>query len=133
MANGYSVSPLSVPPDGGVFTYGSAISFPTQTYNNSNYYVDIVFTPSNPPLSLSLSLNPTSATVACNASAGTPVSTASTTGGDGNPVTYSLAGANNNDFVMGGTGNNEVVVGPGGINQADCGKAWNVTVSASQQ
>jgi hypothetical protein len=28
----------------GVYTYGGAPAFPTQTYNASNYWVDVVFT-----------------------------------------------------------------------------------------
>jgi hypothetical protein len=29
----------------GVFTYGSGVLFPTSTYNNSNYWVDVIFSP----------------------------------------------------------------------------------------
>ena len=30
----------------GVYSYGSASLFPTSTYNSTNYWVDVVFTPS---------------------------------------------------------------------------------------
>ena len=33
----------------GVYTYGSGALFPTTTYNNSNYWVDVVFSPAAPP------------------------------------------------------------------------------------
>ncbi|RAN76510.1 hypothetical protein B5P43_23215, partial [Bacillus sp. SRB_336] len=38
---------LTVPAGGGVYAYGTGGKMPTQNYLNSNYYVDIVFTPSN--------------------------------------------------------------------------------------
>jgi hypothetical protein len=85
------------------------------------------------PQALALVITPASATIACNAAAGTVVSTLSTIGGDGNAVTYSLTGVSNGDFVIGGAGNAQIIVGASGINTADCGKTQNVTVTASQQ
>jgi hypothetical protein len=32
----------------GVYAYGSSSTFPTNTYRSSNYWVDVVFTPSSP-------------------------------------------------------------------------------------
>jgi hypothetical protein len=47
-AAGYSNGPLSAPAGAnGVYLYGSG-SFPTQSYNNSNYWVDPIFTTSAP-------------------------------------------------------------------------------------
>jgi len=48
--SGVSNSPLSAPANGngsgnGVYLYGSGSGFPTYTYNSSNYWVDMVFTP----------------------------------------------------------------------------------------
>ena len=37
---------LHVPVGGGVFSYGGSGTFPTQSYQNSNYWVDVVFAPS---------------------------------------------------------------------------------------
>jgi Domain of unknown function (DUF4082) len=34
---------LHVPVGGGVFRYGSSSGFPSQTYANSNYWVDVQF------------------------------------------------------------------------------------------
>jgi methionine-rich copper-binding protein CopC len=34
----------------GVFAYGATSTFPTNTYESTNYYVDVVFTPSTAPL-----------------------------------------------------------------------------------
>ena len=48
--SGLSNGPLSAPANGngsgnGVYLYGSGSGFPTYTYNSSNYWVDLVFTP----------------------------------------------------------------------------------------
>jgi len=51
-ASAYTNGPLTAPASGnvtdgnGVYTYGSTPAFPTGTWNQSNYYVDIVFNPS---------------------------------------------------------------------------------------
>ena len=39
---------LSVPTNGGVYIYGSAAAFPTQTNQSSNYWVDVVMTTTPP-------------------------------------------------------------------------------------
>ena len=39
----------------GVYTYGSGALFPTSTYNNSNYWVDVVFSPAAPTPAVSQS------------------------------------------------------------------------------
>ncbi|MBX3596584.1 MAG: DUF4082 domain-containing protein [Rhizobiaceae bacterium] len=44
---GYSNGPLSVVEGGGVYGYGTSPVFPTGTYHNENYWVDVVFQPSN--------------------------------------------------------------------------------------
>jgi hypothetical protein len=41
---GVDNAPLHALQNGGVFAYGSASSFPTQAWNASNYWVDVVFT-----------------------------------------------------------------------------------------
>jgi hypothetical protein len=43
-AGGVERAPLRAPVNASVYVYGES-AFPTQTYNNSNYYVDVVFTP----------------------------------------------------------------------------------------
>ena len=40
----YNSGSLHVPANGGVYAYGGAGSFPTQVWNASNYWVDVVFT-----------------------------------------------------------------------------------------
>ena len=39
MTNG----PLTALAGGGVYAYGSSNTFPTSTYNNNNYWVDVVY------------------------------------------------------------------------------------------
>ena len=43
MTNG----PLTALAGGGVYAYGSANTFPTNTYNNNNYWVDVVYSHSS--------------------------------------------------------------------------------------
>jgi len=38
--------PLTALAAGGVYAYGPASTFPTDTYNASNYWVDVVYSPS---------------------------------------------------------------------------------------
>lgn len=45
LTSGVTKSPLSVPANGGVYTYASSSKFPTQVYNSSNYWVDVIFKP----------------------------------------------------------------------------------------
>ena len=40
----YNSGSLHVPANGGVYAYGGASTFPTQVWNASNYWVDVVFT-----------------------------------------------------------------------------------------
>ena len=79
-----------------------------------------------PPLAIVFS--PSSPTEPCGAAPGTVVSALSVTGGDGNPVTWSVSGGT--DFAVSGS---NVVVSPSGIAQADCGKVNTVGVTAAQQ
>ena len=48
-ASQYNSGSLHVLADGGVYAYGAAGSFPTQVWNASNYWVDIVLSPSGSP------------------------------------------------------------------------------------
>ncbi|WP_133123175.1 DUF4082 domain-containing protein, partial [Methylobacterium frigidaeris] len=46
-ANAVTSGPLTAPSAGnGVYAYGSSSLFPTNTYNKTNYWVDVVFNPS---------------------------------------------------------------------------------------
>ena len=81
-AGAYTSGPLSVPAGGGVFLYGAANAFPNQSYQNSNYWVDVVFatTPpvdTTPPTVTSTSPASNATNVATSASANAVFSAAS--------------------------------------------------------
>jgi hypothetical protein len=42
-ATPYTAGPLTVQPGGGVYRYGGASAFPSDSYRNSNYWVDVMF------------------------------------------------------------------------------------------
>lgn len=77
-----------------------------------------------PPASV-LVISPSIASLACEVTAGTMISALSTTGGDGNRVTFWLAG-DTTDFVLSGA---DVVVGPNGIAAANCNATQTVTAA----
>jgi hypothetical protein len=75
-------APLTALSDGssggdGVYHYGSYIGFPTGSWNASNYYVDVAFTPTTPPQQVISSIGLSTKTVAANQPAGTIVGQAS--------------------------------------------------------
>jgi hypothetical protein len=41
--SGVSQNGFTVPTGGGYYTYGSSLTFPTSVYNNTNYFVDVIF------------------------------------------------------------------------------------------
>jgi hypothetical protein len=47
LASAVTNGPLTALAGGGVYAYGSSITFPANTYQNSNYWVDVVFTPAS--------------------------------------------------------------------------------------
>lgn len=80
------------------------------------------------PQVLAMVINPSTVNEACEVAAGTVVSALSTVGGNGNPVTFALAG-DTTDFALSGS---NVVVGPNGIAAANCNATQTMTVTASQ-
>ena len=47
LASAVTNGPLTALAGGGVYAYGSANTFPTNTYNNNNYWVDVVYSPTS--------------------------------------------------------------------------------------
>jgi uncharacterized protein (UPF0333 family) len=82
------------------------------------------------PPALALILNPSNATETCTVAGGTLVSTASTTGGDGNAITFSMTG-NTTDFLI-NSSTGVVTVAVAGVALADCGKTYANVVTATQ-
>jgi len=71
-------------------------------------------------------------TLACLSPPGTVIAVLSTSGGDGNPISYSLSGTAPivSDLMINGTA---LVVGRSGIAPAHCGTKGNVIVQATQK
>ena len=71
--------------------YGAAAQYPTSSYQNSNYFRDIVFVPSSgaPAATVSLSLTPSTSTVAAG---GTVQFSATVSGTSNTAVTWSVTG-----------------------------------------
>ena len=49
LASAVTNGPLTALAGGGVYAYGSSNTFPTSTYNNNNYWVDVVYSPTAGP------------------------------------------------------------------------------------
>ena len=45
LASAVTNGPLTALAGGGVYAYGSSNTFPTNTYSNNNYWVDVVYSP----------------------------------------------------------------------------------------
>ena len=62
-------SPLHAPPSGGswgtndVYAYGANSTFPNQTFNNTNYWVDVVLQAGPPPTLTSIAVTPANPTI----------------------------------------------------------------------
>jgi hypothetical protein len=139
LTNGASNGPLIVPASGqvggnGVYTYSRG--FPNQTWQDSNYYVDVSFTPAaGAPPTLSLSFSPSSPSVAYNAPGGTVVTTATASWSDGSPFTgtYSFSQPYSNDGGVFALNGNQIIVNPNGPGlSADANTTQNITVIATQ-
>lgn len=86
----YSAPPLGTPASSGVYVYGASSAFPTQTWNASNYWVDIILQyGSTTPPSVGISLTPTSASLTTG---GTQQFTAAVTGSTNTGVAWSASG-----------------------------------------
>jgi hypothetical protein len=138
LTNGKTTGPLTAPASSavggnGVYTYSTG--FPNQTYQNSNYYVDVAFTATTPTPYLTLSFNPPKPSISATAPAGTVVATISAAWSDGGPFTGNLSfGApySNDQGRFAISGNNLIISSSGPGVSADGGTTQNVTVQAIQ-
>jgi Domain of unknown function (DUF4082) len=138
LTTGATNGPLFAPASGvsggnGIYVYGKG--FPTSTWEDSNYYVDVSFTPSAPTPYLTLSFNPPNPSIASNAPVGTVVATIAATWSDGTPFTGTLSfGApySNDNATFAISGNSLIVNSAGPGVSADGGTTQNVTVIAAQ-
>jgi Domain of unknown function (DUF4082) len=93
LTNGIASGPLiasasSVVGGNGVYTYSTGFS--NETWEASNYYVDMSFTPTAPTPYLILSFNPPDPSIPATAPVGTAVTTITATWSNGSPFTRTL-------------------------------------------
>ena len=124
VTNGPLTAPASAVVGGnGVYSWGNA--FPSSSEGDgingpdSNFYVDVLFTPAQSTAYLTLSFNPANPSIASDAPLGSVVATIDATWSDGSPFTGSLSFAppySNDQGVFAISGNNLIIVeSPGGI------------------
>jgi hypothetical protein len=139
--NGPLVAPASAGVGGnGVYTYGSSFQFPTSTYEASNYFVDVDFTPSAQAPTLSLSMNPSSPSIPSTTPLGATVATVTASWSDGSMFTgtYGFATPYNNDagvFALSAASGASVnlIVNPSGPGvSGDPNTTQNISLEATQ-
>jgi Domain of unknown function (DUF4082) len=139
LTNNYLAGPLAVPASrtvggNGVYTYSTG--FPSQTSDDSNYFVDVAFTPtvSTPP-HLTLSFDAPSPNIAPNSPGRTVVTTITAAWSDGTPFTGTLGFGPPyyNDAGTFAIAGNKLIVNPEGPGiSALSGTTRNVTITATQ-
>jgi hypothetical protein len=136
LRNGVANGPLTAPASsavGGNGVYNFKNAFPKNSYQASNYYVDVLFTPTG--ASLVLSFSPPNPSIPANAPLGSVVATINPTWSDGSPFTgtVSFGSPYSNDqgvFAISGT---NLIVNPSGSGvSADANTVQNVTIVATQ-
>ena len=138
LTNGATQGPLTAPASAavggnGVYVYANAL--PTNTWEASNYFVDVAFTPNAPTPSLVLTFNPPSPSVPSNAPAGTAIATINAVWSDGTAFsgTLSFGPPYSNDNATFAVSGNQLIVNPVGPGlSADGGTTQNVTIVATQ-
>jgi hypothetical protein len=134
VTNGPLTAPASLAAGGnGVYNYGNV--FPSTSYEDSNYYVDVAFAPATAVPSLLLSFNPPNPSIPASAPLGTEVATITPGWSDGSPFTGTLSFAppySNNHGVFAISGNNLIINPSGPGVTSDVNLTLNVTISATQ-
>jgi hypothetical protein len=136
MNNGVTNGPLTAPASsavGGNGVWHSNNSFPSSTYNSSNYYVDVLFTPTG--ATLVLNFNPLNPSIPANAPLGSVVATITPSWSDGSPFTGTLSFAqpySNDQGVFAISGYNLIVNPSGPGVSADANTLQHVTIVATQ-
>jgi hypothetical protein len=136
MSNGKTNGPLTAPADsavGGNGVYNYKNVFPSRNYQASNYYVDVLFTPT--ARTLVLNFDPPNPSVPANAPMGSMVATVVPSWSDGSAFTGTLSFAPpySNDqgrFALSGT---KLIINPSGPGlTASANTVQNVTIVATQ-
>jgi hypothetical protein len=139
LTNDHSAGPLTAPANGtvggnGVFTYSTG--YPNQTFENSNYYVDVVFTPAvSARRHLIISFNPPNPSIPPNAAPGTVVATISASWSDGTPFAGALGFGPpySNDGGIFAISGDKLIVNPEGPGVSALSRTrQKVTITATQ-
>jgi hypothetical protein len=138
LANLRSVGPLTIAAavgGNGVYTYSAG--FPDQAFENSNYYVDVAFTPdASMARQLVISVNPPSLSIPPDAPPGTVVATITVVWSDGTPFTGTLGFAPpySDDGGIFAISGDKLIINPAGPGaRALSGTTRNVTVTATSE
>jgi hypothetical protein len=144
LANGVTSGPLVAPASSqvggnGVYHYGSSISFPNQSYQSSNYWVDVSFAPSAQAPYLIMSFDPAAPSIPSTSPAGSSVAAVNVDWSDDVNGSHPFGGTPgfttpySNDSGRFGLSGDELVVASGGPGVGgDGGTTQNVSVVASQ-
>jgi hypothetical protein len=137
--------PLTALANGGVYSYGSGLRFPTNVWNSSNYWVDVLFSPTQQMQQVISSIGFTPKTISAGAPAGTTAGTASVVM---SPMTPAFAGTlatpstdpyfamSGNNLVTAqslgaGTYNTSIIATQSGISNSPFTKSVTITVQAA--
>ena len=139
LANGVAAGPLNAPAGAsiggnGIFAYGY-FGFPSQIYENTNYFVDVVFIPVTSAPYLTLALYPANPSVVSSAPLGSYVATISAIWSNGAPFTGTLSFGSpySNDSNVFSISGNELIINPSGPGvSADRDTLQNITIIATQ-
>ena len=139
LAQTVTSGPLNAPAAsavGGNGVYQTGSRFPTLGFLQTNYFVDVVFTPSASTPSLSIVLTPANPTIAANAPLGSTVAAISAKWSDGSPFTGTISfGPPNSNAggIFAIDKNQNLIVNPSGPGVgAAGGSIANVTLVATQ-
>ena len=136
LSNGRGYGPLTAPASSvvggnGVYHYNNR--FPGNSYESSNYYVDVLFNPTG--AALVLKFNPPNPSISATAPLGSVVATITPTWSDGSPFTGTLSFAqpySNDQGIFAISGNNLIVNRSGPGLSADANTVQQVTIVAAQ-
>jgi hypothetical protein len=133
-ANGPLTAPASAAVGGnGVYSHGNA--FPRNTWKDSNYFVDVVFTPAAPTPYLVLTFNPPNPSITSGMPLGATVAAIVASWSDGSPFTGTLSFGppySNDQGVFAISGNSLIVNPKGPGVSGDANTTQYVTIVATQ-
>jgi hypothetical protein len=115
------------------FTFGPMpATFPSSPYPDPKHVSLYATCASSAPSPLTVSFDPSSPSIACEAAPGALVSTITAAGGNGGPITWSMTGDTGNFKLNATPSVVSVIVGPNGVAPSACGTSRSVDVTATQ-